>query len=275
MTVKEKNLEPLMISVVTIVYNGVDEIEKTIKSVLAQSYGNIEYIIIDGGSNDGTLEIIKKYDRLVTNWLSEKDDGIYDAMNKGNEIANGDYVIFLNSGDLFTDDNVVDSIFSNINGEVFSLVTGKTGIFFNNRNLGIDSTLPKDRENLGSVSFSHQATFINKSVYKKISYNTTFSISADKEYWYRVKKTRNFSVKFCDKNISSFELGGVSNNHKNVLNRRLEDFFIEYKHEGVNFMKLTKMYLLTIATFILTINESFYYRNIYVFINKFKNMKNY
>lgn len=275
MTIKEKSTNRLLISVVTIVYNGVNEIEKTIKSVISQSFVNIEYIIIDGGSNDGTLKIIKDYEEYLSNWVSEKDEGIYDAMNKGNEKANGDYVIFLNSGDIFSDDDVIDSIFKNINGEIFSLVTGTTRIFYNNRDLGIDSTLPKDRGNLDSVSFSHQATFINKSIYKQISYNTIFSISADKEYWYRVKKTKNFSVKFCDMNISSFELGGVSNNHKNVLNRRLEDFFIEYKHEGVNFIKLTKMYFLTIATFFLTINEAFYYRKIYVFINKFKNRKNY
>lgn len=274
MLVEEKGSNHLMISVVTIVYNGVNEIEKTIKSVLSQSFVNIEYVIIDGGSNDGTLEIIKGYEEYISNWVSEKDDGIYDAMNKGNEKANGDYVIFLNSGDIFTDDDVIDSIFKNLDNEIFSLVTGKTKIFYKNEDLGIVSSLPSNRLNLDSVSFSHQATFINKSVYKKISYNTTFSISADKEYWYRVKKTKDFCVKFCDVNISSFELGGVSNNHKNVLNRRLEDFFIEYKHESVSFIKLTKMFFLTLATFFITINEDFYYRKIYVLINKFKNRKN-
>jgi glycosyltransferase involved in cell wall biosynthesis len=89
------------ISIITVVYNGEEFLEKTIKSVLSQSYENIEYIIIDGGSTDGTVEIIEKYKENIDYWISEKDDGIYDAMNKGIEVSNGKGVLFLNAGDYF------------------------------------------------------------------------------------------------------------------------------------------------------------------------------
>ena len=87
------------ITVVTVVFNGRDFIEKTIQSVIKQTYHNIEYILIDGGSTDGTLDIIKKYEDKIDYWISEPDDGIYDAMNKGIANATGDWIYFINAGD--------------------------------------------------------------------------------------------------------------------------------------------------------------------------------
>ncbi len=87
------------ISIITIVYNGASLLEGTIKSVINQSYSNIEYLIIDGGSTDGTLELIQKYEHDISIWLSEADNGLYDAMNKGLRMATGDFVWFMNAGD--------------------------------------------------------------------------------------------------------------------------------------------------------------------------------
>lgn len=95
------------ISVITVCYNCVSVIEQTIKSVLEQTYPNIEYIIIDGGSMDGTVDIIKKYSDTVTYWISEPDNGIYDAMNKGIDMATGDYLNFMNAGDTFFEDKAI------------------------------------------------------------------------------------------------------------------------------------------------------------------------
>ena len=189
-------------------------------------------------------------------------------MNKANKIAKGEYILFLNSGDFFSNENVVSQIFTNLKGEFYSLIAGRTKIYYEEHDLGIVSPSKNIILDKQSESFSHQATFINKSIYKKLSYNTVFSISADKEYWYRVKLEENFSVKFYDLNISSFKLGGVSNNHKNILNRRLEDMFIDYIHKGINYRKFLKVFLLIFITYLLTINEKFYYRKIYVLKNK-------
>lgn len=99
------------ISVITVSYNAVTSIEKTMLSVLNQIYDRVEYIIIDGGSVDGTLEVIQKYVDRLGYWVSEPDKGIYDAMNKGILNASGDWIIFMNCGDIFVDDNVLYSLF--------------------------------------------------------------------------------------------------------------------------------------------------------------------
>ena len=99
-----------IISVVTVVYNDNNNIEKTIKNVLKQTYHNIEYIVVDGASTDGTLEVIKKYsDKLL--YISEPDKGIYDAMQKGANLARGEWVIFRNCGDFFITPDVIEKVF--------------------------------------------------------------------------------------------------------------------------------------------------------------------
>ena len=102
---------PPLISVVTICYNAKNDLEKTILSVLSQTYQDIEYIIIDGGSTDGTVDIIHKYSERLFYWISEPDKGIYDAMNKGMDRATGSWINFMNAGDTFCDNEVIKNIF--------------------------------------------------------------------------------------------------------------------------------------------------------------------
>ncbi|RZK61390.1 MAG: glycosyltransferase, partial [Pedobacter sp.] len=104
------------LTVITIVYNNVRDIERTINSVLNQTYPKIEYIIIDGKSTDGTLDIIEKYRSKISKIVSEPDKGIYDAMNKGLALATGDYVLFMNSGDEIYDETTVEDIFESAPG---------------------------------------------------------------------------------------------------------------------------------------------------------------
>lgn len=100
-----------LVTVITISYNAEAIIERTILSVINQTYPAVEYIIIDGGSTDSTVDIIEKYANKVTYWISEPDNGIYDAMNKGLDIATGKWVSFMNSGDYYYSNNVLDAIF--------------------------------------------------------------------------------------------------------------------------------------------------------------------
>jgi glycosyltransferase involved in cell wall biosynthesis len=102
-----------LISIVTVVYNGAEFLENTIKSVINQTYDNIEYIIIDGGSTDGTLNIIKKYEGQIDYWVSESDEGIYDAMNKGIDKATGEWINFMNAGDTFYNELTLEKVMDN------------------------------------------------------------------------------------------------------------------------------------------------------------------
>ena len=108
--------EKPLITVVTVVFNGEKFLEKTILSIINQTYDNVEYIIIDGGSTDGTLDIIKKYEHAIDYWVSEKDKGIYDAMNKGIDLATGEWINFMNAGDQFCDGAVL-GIASNLSSK--------------------------------------------------------------------------------------------------------------------------------------------------------------
>ena len=113
-----------LISVVTVSYNAVSTIEQTILSVINQTYPNVEYIIIDGGSTDGTVDIIKKYADKIAYWVSEPDKGIYDAMNKGVVVATGEWINFMNAGDIFTDSDVIDKLLHRIS-DLLTLVSSE------------------------------------------------------------------------------------------------------------------------------------------------------
>lgn len=108
----ETNDNNPLISVITVAYNAKNDLEKTIQSVLNQTYSNIEFVIVDGGSTDGSVEIIKKYEERIDKWISEPDKGIYDAMNKGIKLATGEWLNFMNAGDVFYDEDVLLNIFS-------------------------------------------------------------------------------------------------------------------------------------------------------------------
>ena len=99
-----------LITVITVVFNGAQTLRDTLESVMQQSYDNVEYIVIDGGSSDATVDILRQYDHVIDYWLSEKDGGIYDAMNKGIALCSGDYVGMLNSDDIFADGSVLQAI---------------------------------------------------------------------------------------------------------------------------------------------------------------------
>ena len=121
-----------LISIITVVFNGEKYLEETIQSVINQTYSNVEYIIIDGGSSDGTLDIIKKYEERIDYWVSEKDRGIYDAMNKGIDVASGKWLNFMNGGDEFYDNKVIENIFKNCSYEDEYVIHGKVALIYKN-----------------------------------------------------------------------------------------------------------------------------------------------
>lgn len=172
----------LKISVVTVCYNSVNTIERTILSVLNQTYENVEYIIIDGGSTDGTVDIIKKYAGRLAYWVSEPDKGIYDAMNKGIAIATGEYINFMNAGDIFFMPTTISLIFDSLRME--DVIYGDTIKISNSCNY-IEHCLPLESMRY-ILPFGHQATFVRKGIIKQNLFDVNFRSAADYNQLYHI-----------------------------------------------------------------------------------------
>jgi len=205
----------LKISIVTVVYNNKKGLEQTIESVLSQKFKDFEYIVVDGGSIDGTLDIIKKYEKYIDRWVSEKDTGIYDAMNKGAKISEGGYLYFLNSGDYLFDENVLDRIAKHIKQNNSNLIVGKI-IRLHNGLEDLFSRVEMRRLKFG-VTLPHQGSFIKNSVFKKINgYDTHYKIAGDFDFFCRFYK-KGFSYKVIEEIVAYMPSGGASSNKKITL----------------------------------------------------------
>ena len=166
-----------LFSIITVVYNGVAHLEKTILSVLNQTYLNIEYIIIDGGSTDGTLDVIRRYDSQINYWVSEPDRGIYDAMNKGIVLATGEVIGLLNAGDVYFEGSIAN-LASNIN-QKSSIYYGDFYIYY--PDLNIQRLVIANMYGLRyHMSICHQALFVSRTIYAQYGlYNLDYQLAAD------------------------------------------------------------------------------------------------
>lgn len=186
--------------------------KKTIKSVLAQCYAEIEYIIIDGGSSDGSKELIEQHDEHLSYWCSEPDKGIYDGMNKGIAKATGEYCLFLNSGDYFCNDHVLQDVFAN--GQSADLVIGRQKFYTQNGKESIAWSIREEDINerfFWSNTFPHQSTFIKTSLLKKVGgYDLEYKVCADWAFWYIAVVEEKCTYKCIPTPISMMEDGGVS-----------------------------------------------------------------
>lgn len=216
------------LSVITIVYNNIKDIERTIISVIKQSYNNIEYIIVDGASTDGTVDVIKKYDQEISKWISEPDSGIYNAMNKGLALATGDYVLFMNSGDEIYNSNTVKKVFSTFsNADIYY---GETEMYNENwESLGRRRHQVPDKFTWRSFKYgmniSHQAIYIRKSITEP--YDEHYKLSADIDWI--IKAARKAKVIVNTKQyVAKYLVGGISKKrHRESLKERFE-IFTEY-----------------------------------------------
>jgi len=209
---KHTQADKPLISVITVVFNGAEYLEQTINSVIGQTYDNVEYIVIDGGSTDGTLDIIKKYEGQVDYWVSERDEGIYDAMNKGISIASGRWINFMNAGDWFIKKDIISLIkFLDINAD---LIYGDHEIRY--------STIKKQiktkniLEIFKGMIFCHQSMFISKKIHMKLPYkHKKYKIAADFDLIFNYIMSNEYSIFYTNSIISSIEAKGESN--KNIF----------------------------------------------------------
>lgn len=213
------------LSVITIVYNNAKDIERTMLSVLNQSHKNIEYIVIDGASTDGTLNIIKKYENRLAKLISEKDKGIYDAMNKGLALATGDYVLFMNSGDEIYELDTVENVFATTpNADIYY---GETEMYDENWNsLGQRRHSAPKHFNWQSFKYgmniSHQAIYIKRSLTEP--YDLQYKYSADIDWIIKIAKKASNIVN-THLYVAKYLVGGMSKQkHRESLKERFKIF---------------------------------------------------
>ena len=199
------------ISIITVSFNSVKTIEKTILSVLNQTFKDFEYIIIDGGSTDGTVDIIKKYNDKISYWVSEKDNGISDAFNKGIMASSGEIIGIINSDDWY-EPNAIEEVINKYSPFKYDIYISKIRYWINNeKNLILTQNNSKKVLNsLYSPKLNHPSTFITRKAYNEIGlFNTKYKYAMDYDLILRLYKS-GYNAHILDKIISNMKTGGVS-----------------------------------------------------------------
>lgn len=213
---------PIKFSIITVCFNEEKWIEETCKSISSQTYPNYEWIVIDGASTDKTLEILQEYKPKITQLISEKDKGIYDAMNKGARLATGEYLIFINGGDALYNPNTLN--------EVFKLNMKEDILFGDQVELVGDST-PTSFKNISltkkyfliSKHIAHQATFISRRLFEKVGgYDTSYKITGDSEFFTNSIVNYKASSKYLGLIVSRFNTEGMSCDPRNLKKMQQE-----------------------------------------------------
>jgi len=200
-----------LISIITINLNNAIGLENTFLSIDKQTYKNIELIVIDGCSTDNSLNVINSFKPLISKLVVEKDKGLYDAMNKGIDNATGDFAIFLNSGDVFSNPDSLETLSSKIDDKN-KLYFGRTKNIYNNSTIyympSYKISVNNYKDWLSNISPNHQAILFPKSFYKMNSYNLKYKIASDIDF--KIKALNQLEAVFVDTVVTDFELGGMS-----------------------------------------------------------------
>ena len=212
------------LSIITVNLNNALGLEKTIKSIVEQTYADYEYIIIDGGSTDGSVEVIKEYSDKITYWVSEQDRGIYNPMNKGIQKSTGEYLLFLNSGDYLCNYSVIEKMLSN--KIEYDLIYGNVII--------VDLNGKKRKEigpgkseigfySLFQKSICHQVSFINRKLFDKYGlYDEDLKIVSDWKFFIIALVLNNAIIEYKDINVTYYGLEGISATQKELLRSERE-----------------------------------------------------
>lgn len=222
------------VSLITVTYNSVASLPATLDSVRKQSYADMEYIIVDGASSDGTVKLCEEQADLIDQMVSEPDDGLYDAMNKGLALANGEYVWYLNSDDRLASDAIsrlLKPVHGGQDGKSPDIIHGGVRRFDKAGALSLDVL---DRSALWtthrgcslpiSMPFNHPATVIRRTLMQRLGgFDTAFRISADFDLFWRALQVRDIRVEHVNEVITHMALGGTSETWRHQIERARED----------------------------------------------------
>lgn len=211
----------MLISIITINYNNLYGLKKTIESVLEQTYKQIEYVIIDGGSNDGSKEYIQSKNESITYWVSEPDKGIYDGMNKGIKHINGSYVLFLNSGDTLFNDTIISEFVQQ--NPIEDIVYGDAMLLYGDKK-PVRKCMPVNLK--GTTVFTktvtHQAIFFKSSIFENINYDLRYKYIADWVLYNTIVLLNNGTYRHINLVIVNFDMTGLSSAKENVTHLKKE-----------------------------------------------------
>ena len=214
-------VEAMKLSIITVNLNNKDGLQKTIDSVLSQTYKDFEWIVIDGGSTDGSKELIEKFSNNFSYWVSEPDKGIYNAMNKGIKIAKGDYLLFLNSGDELFDEHVLADVDIELNDS--NIILGQVERLDNHQ------LLRKCHSDIFMQLYidtlNHQGSFIKRSLFKEKKYDESLRIVSDWKFFVETIIFDNVSYKIIDTVIARQDMGGISSKELVLLQKERQRIF--------------------------------------------------
>jgi glycosyltransferase involved in cell wall biosynthesis len=204
------------LSVITVNYNNKAGLERTIKSVVDQTFTDFEYIIIDGGSNDGSIDVLNQYHSKITKWISEKDAGIYHAMNKGIAIATGEYCLFLNSGDSLFEHDTLENVFNNTT-YIQDIIYGNMLINFNGKK--VMGAMPDKItvEHMIADTLWHPVSFIKRSLFQLYgNYREDLKIISDYDFFIKTILINKVSTLHIPVTVSVFPVDGISSQKTNA-----------------------------------------------------------
>ena len=226
------------ISIITICYNE-PNLEKTCQSIVNQTWQDFEWIVVDGGSNQETLDIFDKYKTRINKFVSESDNGIYNACNKGIKMAEGEYVIFKNAGDSFYNENTLKAVYSLIEKENADVVYGEIEYFYSaNSKKNVLSHFPQIITSdyfIAGQNICSQGAFIKKELFTIYGgFKEEYKISADYHKWIQFTKAGKV-FKYIPVIVAHYDMNGTSNNFKKVLEKEIDEVLLEYfSQEEIN-----------------------------------------
>jgi glycosyltransferase involved in cell wall biosynthesis len=232
------------LSVITINYNNAEGLKRTLESVVNQKNFEFEFIVVDGGSKDGSKEVIKNFESHLSYWVSESDSGIYDAMNKGIQKATGTYCLFLNSGDYLIEDTIFSKVFTLQANE--DILYGE--IIFD---YGNEKKMNKRPEKLSDFhmyqdNIWHPASFIHTSLFARFGlYNLTYKIAADYDFFFKTIVVQKVTTRYIPFAISVYDTNGLStlpNNYKQIKEERKKIHSSYLKKEEIDFFENLKKF---------------------------------
>ncbi len=217
-------------SIVTVVRNGEDTLERTIRSMAIQDFGEYEYLILDGASTDGTMRIVERNAAHVTMFRSEPDSGVYDAMNKALELCRGEYVYFLNCGDWLAEPDILSRMAREIRAARADIVHGNVYSAWVAEER-IDRTRILDPRDLLYDTVCHQAIFASRRVFESTGgFDMRYAICADRDWLLRAVLKHGFRLAYTDMAVCVFDGGGLSSNERNKQRKRWENWLLNVRY---------------------------------------------